>query len=590
MHVVHAHALVEQVVRKILRHALGERGHEHALTLGSAHLDLVHEVVYLATHRAQLDLGVQQARRPDDLLDLLLAHCLLVVTGRRRNVDELRYALLELIKAQGTVVERRRQTKAMVDKGYLARAIALIHTTHLRHSDVALVNDAEHVLGKVVDERVGRLAGVPAVQVTRVVLDAGAVSHGLEHLEVISGALRETLSLEDHVVRLKFGHASFELFLDGRDRVVNLGPLGHVVRGRPDGDGIELAHDLARDVVHLGDELDLVAKEADAQGVLCIRGEHVHGVAPHTEGPSREVIVVAIVLDVNELTNEIVTLKWLRLVHVGSKSRIVLRAADAVDAAYGGDHDHVAAREQTRRGLVAQLLDLLVYGGVLLDVGVRLRNIGLGLVVIVVAHKVHDGIVGKELPHLGSHLRGQRLVGLHDECGLLHALYGLGHREGLARARDTQKRLVAKPPANALREPLDGLGLIAGRLEVRDDLKSLVTVLQAKALELGTVALLGLGRTCQGLVAYGMTVLRHKRAQTPLTCRHATIYHHVLRHRIRHAPVAASSTITFQLQCTPCARTSREVQGALPHTIDGSFRILVRGYFQTTLRMGRHDG
>ena len=45
-------------------------------------------------------------------------------------------------------------------------------------------------------------------------------------------------------------------------------------------------------------------------------------------------------------------------------------------------------------------LHLLIQRGVLLDIGVRLRDIGLGLVVVVVGDEVLDGVVGEELAQL----------------------------------------------------------------------------------------------------------------------------------------------------------------------------------------------
>ena len=246
---------------------------------------------------------------------------LLVVAGRGAHVDELRHALLELVEAQRAVVEGRWQAEAVVDEGDLARAVALVHAADLRHRDVALVDDAEHVLGEVVDERVGRLARGAAVEVARVVLDAVAVAHVLEHLEVVGRALREALGLEQLVGRLELGHAGLELLRDGLERVGHLGPLGHVVGGGPDGDGVELAHELARHGVDLGDELDLVAEEGDAQGVLGVGREDVDGVAAHAEGAAREVVVVAVVLDVDELADEVVALERHLLVHVGGEAR-----------------------------------------------------------------------------------------------------------------------------------------------------------------------------------------------------------------------------------------------------------------------------
>ena len=79
---------------------------------------------------------------------------------------------------------------------------------------MALVDDAEHVLREVVDKREGRLAGFAAVEMARVVLDAVAEAHGLEHLEVVVGALLQALRLEQLVSRLELCHALLALLFN----------------------------------------------------------------------------------------------------------------------------------------------------------------------------------------------------------------------------------------------------------------------------------------------------------------------------------------------------------------------------------------
>ena len=184
------------MVGQVLGHLLRERRDEHALVARRPLLRLVDDVVDLRGTAAHDDLRIQEARRTDDLLHLLLADLLHVVAWRGRHVDELRDALLELVEAQGAVVQAAGQAKAVLGEGDLAGAVALVHAADLRHRDVGLVDDAEEVLGKVVDERVGRLAGRTPVDVARVVLDAGAKSHGLQHLQVVVHAHLQALGLE----------------------------------------------------------------------------------------------------------------------------------------------------------------------------------------------------------------------------------------------------------------------------------------------------------------------------------------------------------------------------------------------------------
>ena len=484
VHVGDLEALVEQVVGEVLGHALGEGRHQYALMAGRMLAALADEVVDLPADGPYVYLGVEKARGADDLLHGLGAHALLEVAGRGAHEHELRDARLELVEAKRAVVQGARQAEAVLDERDLARAVALVHAAHLGQRHVRLVHDAQHVLGEVVDERVGGLAGGTAVEVARVVLDARAEPHGLQRLEVVVGALLEPLCLEELACLLELLAAGALLLVDGGEGAVELGALGHVVRRRPDGDGVEGVEHLARHLVHLADLLHLVAEEADAHGVLGVGREHVNHVAAHAEGAPVQVVVVAVVEDVDERVHEVVAVQRRVLAHVGGHARIVLGAADAVDAAHGGHDDHVAAAQQVGRGLVAQLLDVLVDGGVLLDVGVGGGDVGLGLVVVVVAHEVHHGVVGEELAQLACHLGGEGLVGLQDERGLAHRLDGLGHGEGLARAGDAQKGLVTFSFAYAGRKLLDCLGLVAAGLEGRDDLEVHLVALLAEALEL----------------------------------------------------------------------------------------------------------
>ena len=150
--------------------------------------------------------------------------------------------------------------------------------------------------------------------------------------------------------------------------------------------------------------------------------------------------------------------------------------ADAVDAGDGGDDDDVAALEERARGAHAELVELVVDGGFLFDEGVARRNVGLGLVVVVVADEIFDGVLREEGFEFVVELRGERLVVREDDGGAIELLDHLRHREGLARAGDAEEDLVAVAVGCAADELRDGFGLVAagfvvaGKLEfhVRD--------------------------------------------------------------------------------------------------------------------------
>ena len=371
VHVARLHALIQQMVGQILGHLLRERRDEHAFVSRSPLLRLVDDVVDLAGARAHDDLRVQKARRADDLVHLRLAHALLVVARRGRYVDELRNALLELVEAQGAVVQAAGQTEAVFGQGDLAGAVALVHAADLRHRDVGLVDDAEEVLREVVDEGVGRLARRAAVQMPRVVLDAGAKSHGLQHLQVVVHAHLQALGLQELPLFLELHKALAQLVLNRAEGLVHLRARRNVVGSRPDGQRLVGVQHLAGDLVDLVDGLDLVPPELDADGMVGVGREHVQRIAPHAEGAALLLVIVAVVLDVDELVDDLVAVHLLLLVDEHCHAGVVHRRADTVDAAHRCHHDDIPPREQSRGRRMAQLLHLLVDGGVLLDEGVR---------------------------------------------------------------------------------------------------------------------------------------------------------------------------------------------------------------------------
>ena len=87
---------------------------------------------------------------------------------------------------------------------------------------------------------------------TRVVLDAVAKAHGLEHLEIIIGTLLQALGLKQLVSRLELGHALLALFTDRFQSRLDLGLLSYVMRGRPHGNSLILTQHLTGDFVDLG--------------------------------------------------------------------------------------------------------------------------------------------------------------------------------------------------------------------------------------------------------------------------------------------------------------------------------------------------
>ena len=122
-------------------------------------------------------------------------------------------------------------------------------------------------------------------------------------------------------------------------------------------------------------------------------------------------------------------------------------------------HDDVAAHQQRGRRGVAEAVDLVVDGRVLLYVGVGRGQVGLGLVVVVVGDEELDPILREEVPQLGGELGRQGLVRLNDQGRALGFFDHPSDGRRLARAGDALERLVAIALGHA-----PGQGFDRGRL------------------------------------------------------------------------------------------------------------------------------
>ena len=264
---------------------------------------------------------------------------------------------------------------------------------------------------------------------------------------------------------------SAELLLDAVDGPLHALGARDVVRGREDVQVLVVADDLAGERVEGGERLDLVAEHLDADGQLLVDREDLDGVAADAEGAAGERHVVARVLDVDEAAQQLVAVDLVADLERDHAVHVLLRGAEAVDAGDRGDHDHVTAGEQRVGRGVAQALDLLVDRGVLLDVGVRLRDVRLGLVVVVVRDEVLDGVVRQELAELVGQLGGQRLVRRHHQRGALELLDHPRGGGGLAGAGRAEQDDVLLACRDAPLQLGDGRRLVAAGLVGADDLE-----------------------------------------------------------------------------------------------------------------------
>ena len=350
--------------------------------------------------------------------------------------------------------------------------VAVVHGPDLGQRHVALVHEQQKVVGKEVQQRHGGGALRPAGNDAGVVLDAGAVAQLRHHLHVVLRPLAEPLGLHQLVIVCKVLDLFLQLPPDLLDGPVHLVLGGDIVAGGINRHMVQHPVHAAGDRVEVADAVDLVPEELHPDGVVpVVGGVDLHRVPPDPEHVPLKGDVVALVADLHQAAQQLIPVPLGPHPEGHHQVGKIVRLAQAVDAGHGGYYDHVPPLQQGTGGTEPQPVDLVVGGGILGDIGVRMGDIRLWLVVVVVGDEVLHRVVGEELLELGTQLGGQGLVVGQHQRGPLDGLDDLGHGEGLAGAGDAQQHLLLQPVLDALRQLGDGLGLVAGGLVFRNDFK-----------------------------------------------------------------------------------------------------------------------
>ena len=129
-------------------------------------------------------------------------------------------------------------------------------------------------------------------------------------------------------------------------------------------------------------------------------GENLDRITTHTEGATREGLIVALVLLGHQVCQKLALVERVTNLHFKRHGGIGLDRADTIDAGNRCYDDHVIALQQRTGGGVAHAVDLLVYAGFFFDIGIRTRDIGFRLVIVIIGDKIFNRIIREEVFHL----------------------------------------------------------------------------------------------------------------------------------------------------------------------------------------------
>ena len=158
---------------------------------------------------------------------------------------------------------------------------------------MALVDDGEEILGKIVEQAEWPHAGFASIEIARIVLYARAISHFANHLQVIGHPLVESFCLGMSGFAIECLHLRAQVHVDSSQRIRHA-----LFGGHEDvcGEDAERLHGLARQVtarVEQLQRLNFVAPEDDAQHDVLVAQVNVNRVALDAEIAHSHVHLVA---------------------------------------------------------------------------------------------------------------------------------------------------------------------------------------------------------------------------------------------------------------------------------------------------------
>ena len=342
MHVADFDSRLLQISGKILRHLLGQGGDQNPLLPGGPLADLLHQIVDLPFHRLNKNLRIHQTGGPDDLLHHLAAALLFKVPRCGADKNRLMHMGIELVKVQRPVIVSAGQPEAVIDQHFFSGEISPIHPPYLGQRHMGFVHKQQKIVREIIQQGAGSRAGFPAGQHPGVVFNAFAHTDFRQHLDIIPGTLEDSLSLQQLPFFFEPLHPLVQLRLNIRNGHLHLFS-GHDIMGSwVNRHMLHHALELARKGMDFTDPVDLIAEKFHPDHrIIGISGIYLHYVSPHPEFVADEVDVVAFILQIHQLGQQLVPGFHHARPQGNHHAAVIDGIAQAVNTGYTGDDDYI---------------------------------------------------------------------------------------------------------------------------------------------------------------------------------------------------------------------------------------------------------
>ncbi|MPM64203.1 hypothetical protein SDC9_111089 [bioreactor metagenome] len=99
---------------------------------------------------------------------------------------------------------------------------------------------------------------------------------------------------------------------------------------------------------------------------------------------------------------------------------VIDRVAQIINTGNAADNNNVPAFKKGCGSRMAELVYFIVDRGIFFYIGISMRNVGLGLIIIIVGNEILHRVFGKKLLEFAAKLRRQCFVVCQNKGWLLH--------------------------------------------------------------------------------------------------------------------------------------------------------------------------
>ena len=260
-----------------------------------------------------------------------------------------------------------------------------------------LINNKKKIILKIIHQRIRRLSRGQSRQMSGIILDSGTKTSLLHHFHVKISSLRYSLSLNELVLTFKIIYLFLHFCKNGIRCPFDL-LLGHnIMRCRKNSHMALFIFNLTGKYINFRDPLNFISKKLHTDGpVRSIGRKNLQHITFHPEGTPVKIHLIPCVLNVDQLPDNLVSVFF----HAGPQRnhhvKKLLGRTKTVNTGYRRHHNHISPLTESRSSGKTHLINLVIGGRILGNVGISGRNIGLRLIVIVIGYEIFHCVVRKE--------------------------------------------------------------------------------------------------------------------------------------------------------------------------------------------------